>query len=57
MSGRWDLYAEQGECRYCGKQGLVKPEPFGSQDACQECWEQICYGDERDTTDSHGTAS
>lgn len=19
MSGRWDLYAEQGECRYCGK--------------------------------------
>jgi hypothetical protein len=38
-------WADDGTCHYCGKYEPVKPEPFGQHDACQECWEAICYGD------------
>lgn len=37
--------ADEGECEYCGEIRLLKPEPFGNKPACQECWEQICYGE------------
>ena len=42
---RWEL-AEQGECGYCGAHALVFVEPFGGQDACRPCWEQIVYGED-----------
>lgn len=42
---RWTL-AEQGECQHCGDKTLVFPEPFGQQDACKPCWDQIVYGED-----------
>jgi hypothetical protein len=44
--GNWGpKWADLGQCHYCGKSAAVKPEPFGDQDACQQCWEQICWGE------------
>lgn len=41
---QWTL-ADQGRCHYCGVGALVFPEPFGHEDACRPCWEQIVYGE------------
>lgn len=38
-------YAEEGVCHYCGETALVFPEPFGDQDACRPCWNQIVFGE------------
>lgn len=45
--GNWGpQWTDPGDCHYCDKTDVpVKPEPFGNQDACQGCWEQICYGE------------
>lgn len=45
ICGPWERHADDGECRYCGHVGKVKREPFGGEDACRKCWEQICYGE------------
>lgn len=43
---RWERYADEGTCEYCGHNGAVRPDPFGQQAACFGCWEAISYGDE-----------
>ena len=42
---QWTL-AEPGECEYCGAHVMVYPEPFGHKQACRQCWEAICHGED-----------
>lgn len=39
-------FSGPGQCMYCGKVAMCRPDPFGQQPACKECWDQIIGGDE-----------
>lgn len=42
----FDRFGEPGTCEYCGADAKVRPEPFGRQNACKPCWDQIIGGDD-----------
>lgn len=37
---RWE-HGQEGDCGYCGRGTVVRPEPFAGKPCCRDCFNQL----------------